>query len=106
MPFLWFGIFSEPEHGSLNSNGAYSIAKWSPSVSMDEYQASIKSIKQSIENGITYQTNYTVQLHSQFQGDDIAFFERLKRAQASNYCAYIIQENKVFYLHHLNCSFT
>jgi para-aminobenzoate synthetase / 4-amino-4-deoxychorismate lyase len=89
MPILWFGIFSEPEHGSLNSNGAYSIAKWSPSVSIDEYQASIKSIKQSIENGITYQTNYTVQLHSQFEGDDIAFFERLKRAQASNYCAYI-----------------
>ncbi len=89
MPFLWFGIFAEAEQGSLNSNGAYTIAKWSPTVSMDEYQASIKSIKQSIEYGITYQTNYTLQLHSQFQGDDIAFFERLKRAQASNYCAYI-----------------
>ncbi|MCQ6279477.1 aminodeoxychorismate synthase component I [Bacillus sp. EB600] len=89
MPILWFGIFEGPEHGSLYSNGAYSIAKWSPSVSMDEYQASIKSIKQSIENGITYQTNYTVQLHSQFQGDDITFFGRLRRAQAANYCAYI-----------------
>lgn len=56
---------------------------------MDEYDASIKSIKQSIENGDTYQINYTIRLNSEFEGDDLVFFEKLKKAQASNYCAYI-----------------
>lgn len=89
MPLLWFGIFSEPQSMSLSSTGAYSLTKWKSSVSMEEYSESIMSIKQSIENGDTYQTNYTIRLNSQFHGDDIALFQKLKKAQASNYCAYI-----------------
>ena len=89
MPLLWFGIFSEPQHMSLSSSGTYSLTKWNSSVNMDEYRESIMSIKQSIENGDTYQTNYTIRLNSQFHGDDIALFQKLKKAQASNYCAYI-----------------
>ena len=89
MPLLWFGIFSEPEHMSINSKGTYSLTKWNSSVSMDEYRTCIMSIKQAIEVGNTYQTNYTIRLNSQFQGDDIALFQKLKKAQASNYCAYI-----------------
>ncbi|RKJ19042.1 anthranilate synthase component I family protein, partial [Butyricicoccus sp. 1XD8-22] len=54
-----------------------------------DYQNSIQSIKQWIEQGITYQTNYTIRLKSKLQGDDIALYNTLKRAQVSNYCAYI-----------------
>ena len=89
MPLLWFGIFSEPQPEVLNSTGDYHLAEWNSSVSIAEYQASIMSIKQAIENGDTYQANYTIRLHSQFQGDDLALFTKLKRAQSSNYCAYI-----------------
>ena len=38
------------------------------------------SIKQAIENGDTYQANYTIRLNSQFQGDDIALFTKLKKS--------------------------
>ncbi|ETI68935.1 aminodeoxychorismate synthase component I [Neobacillus vireti] len=89
MPLLWFGIFSEPLHQPLSSNGTYTHTEWNPSVSTDEYDKSILSIKQAIESGDTYQTNYTIRLNAHFQGDDIAYFEKLKRAQASDYCAYI-----------------
>jgi para-aminobenzoate synthetase / 4-amino-4-deoxychorismate lyase len=89
MPLLWFGIFSEPIPQPLSSNGMYSLTEWVPSVGMDEYRQAIHTIKQSIQSGDTYQTNYTIRLNSQFTGDDIAFFDRLKRAQSSNYCAYI-----------------
>ncbi len=89
MPLLWFGIFQEPLNQPLNSSGMYTHTNWEPTVSMDEYNQSILSIKQSIESGDTYQTNFTIRLNSHFQGDDIAFFEKLKRAQASRYCAYI-----------------
>lgn len=89
MPLLWFGIFSEPHREPISSSGTYRIDPWEPTVSIEEYNAAIKSIKQSIELGDTFQTNYTIRLKSAFEGDDIALFQKLKRAQASNYCAYI-----------------
>ncbi|MDM5334113.1 aminodeoxychorismate synthase component I [Ureibacillus composti] len=89
MPLLWFGIFAEPQRQALESSGSYQLSEWKPSVSMDEYRNAISSIKQGIEDGVTYQTNYTIRLNSVFQGDDLAFFDQLRRAQSSNYCAYI-----------------
>ncbi|GHH98994.1 aminodeoxychorismate synthase component I [Neobacillus kokaensis] len=89
IPLLWFGIFSEPLEQPLSSKGTYKLTEWKPSIPMGEYNRAIAFIKEAIESGDTYQTNYTIRLHSHFQGDDIAFFEKLKRAQSSNYCAYI-----------------
>lgn len=89
MPLLWFGIFENPKNQSLSRTGIFSLTEWKPSVSMDEYQQALLSIKESIEKGITYQTNYTIRLTSQFEGDDLSFFGNLKRGQVSNYCAYI-----------------
>jgi para-aminobenzoate synthetase / 4-amino-4-deoxychorismate lyase len=88
-PLLWFGIFSEPEHALLCSTGEFTVSKWKPSISMEKYNQGITSIKRSIQLGDTYQTNYTIRLHSQFIGDGYAFYNRLKKAQNSNYCAYI-----------------
>lgn len=89
MPLLWFGIFKEPLHESLVSNKPYVHTKWVPKETMNQYQLSISSIQNAIKNGDTYQTNFTIRLQSQFQGDDIAYFNRLKNAQSSNYCSYI-----------------
>jgi para-aminobenzoate synthetase / 4-amino-4-deoxychorismate lyase len=89
MPLLWFGIFSEPAIQPLTSTGDFTVTEWTPSVSRNEYNQSIFAIKQLIESGDTYQTNYTIRLTSDFKGDDVAFFDRLKKAQSSNYCAYI-----------------
>ncbi len=89
MPLLWFGIFDQPVSQPPSSAGKYKLTEWKPSVSMEEYDQAISNIKKSIQNGITYQTNYTIRLTSQFAGDDVAFFEKLKKGQASNYCAYI-----------------
>jgi para-aminobenzoate synthetase / 4-amino-4-deoxychorismate lyase len=88
-PLLWFGLFSHPEQETQSSSGEYSVGKWKPSITMEEYNQAISSIKKSIQDGITYQTNYTIRLHSTFKGDGLAFYTRLKKAQNSNYCAYI-----------------
>lgn len=88
-PLLWFGIFSKPEHQQISSNGDFSVSKWKPTITMEEYNQAISSIKKSIRYGNTYQTNYTIRLHSHFSGDGLAFYTRLKKAQSSNYCAYI-----------------
>ncbi|MEH7255261.1 aminodeoxychorismate synthase component I [Neobacillus niacini] len=89
MPLLWFGIFSEPKHEYLNSTGNFTTSEWKPSITMDTYDQAINYIKQCIESGDTYQTNYTIRLHSKFNGDGLAFYNRLKKAQSSHYCAYI-----------------
>jgi len=88
-PLLWFGIFSNPELEILSSSGEYTVGNWKPAITMEEYNQAITSIKKSIQDGVTYQTNYTIRLHSSFNGDGLAFYTRLKKAQNSNYCAYI-----------------
>ncbi|BDH59957.1 aminodeoxychorismate synthase, component I [Lysinibacillus sp. PLM2] len=89
MPLVWFGVFNEPKLETVKSDGAYKNLKWTSTVSEKDYQNSIKLIKQWIGQGTTYQTNYTIRLKSNFQGDDITLYNTLKRAQVSNYCAYI-----------------
>ncbi len=89
MPLLWFGIFENPQIEAISSSGTYHLSEWVPSVESNEFDEAIHSIKHSIEIGKTYQTNYTIRLVSQFQGDKIAYFESLKKAQTSNYCAYV-----------------
>jgi para-aminobenzoate synthetase / 4-amino-4-deoxychorismate lyase len=88
-PLFWFGIFTKPEADEISSDGEFSVSNWEPTITMEEYNQAISSIKKSIQYGNTYQTNYTIRLHSHFSGDDLAFYTRLKKAQNSKYCAYI-----------------
>ncbi|MGN6617903.1 MAG: aminodeoxychorismate synthase component I [Ilyomonas sp.] len=89
VPLLWFGLFSQPSPEEIKSESFYSITEWKSSVSEAEYREAIQSIKKVIQRGDTYQVNYTIRLNSYFKGDAFAFFNKLKKAQASNYCAYI-----------------
>ena len=88
-PYFGLEFLQKPEHEHLSSTGEFTLSEWKPSTTMDAYNQAINYIKQCIESGDTYQTNYTIRLHSDFNGDDLAFFDRLKKAQASNYCAYL-----------------
>lgn len=90
MPLLWFGIFDEPEEEIPEKmTGAFNLAEWQSETDSNAYRSGFQRIKSEIKKGNTYQVNYTMRLQSQFEGDDFAFFERLKRAQRSNYSAYL-----------------
>ncbi|MGE7906487.1 aminodeoxychorismate synthase component I [Peribacillus sp. NPDC094092] len=90
MPLLWFGIFDKPEEELPEKmTGAFKLAEWQSETDSNTYHNGFQRIKSEIEKGNTYQVNYTMRLQSQFEGDDIAFFDRLKRAQRSNYSAYL-----------------
>lgn len=89
MPLLWFGIFGEPEYSELIASGQCEVSDWKPDTGEQAYREAIRSIRQAIEYGETYQTNYTIRLNSRFRGDEVALFERMKRAQSCNYSAYI-----------------
>ncbi|MGE7878937.1 aminodeoxychorismate synthase component I [Peribacillus muralis] len=89
MPLLWFGIFDKPEGLPESSSGAFQLADWKSETDSESYRAGFENIKSEIKQGNTYQVNYTMRLQSMFEGDDLAFFDRLMRAQQSNYSAYL-----------------
>lgn len=90
MPLLWFGIFDKPEEEIPEKmTGAFNLAEWQSETDSNAYRSRFQRIKSEIKKGNTYQVNYTMRLQSKFEGDDFAFFERLKRAQRSNYSAYL-----------------
>ncbi|MFE0504898.1 aminodeoxychorismate synthase component I [Peribacillus butanolivorans] len=89
MPLLWFGIFEKPEEFPGKITGSFQLNDWEPETDSHTYHSGFQTIKAEIEKGNTYQVNYTMRLQSMFEGDDFAFYDRLKRAQRSNYSAYL-----------------
>ncbi|WP_010651433.1 aminodeoxychorismate synthase component I [Oceanobacillus massiliensis] len=89
MPILWFGIFKEPQQISLQSFKEFHTNDWKVQTEANEYNKNIDQIKDYIEQGVTYQVNYTVRMRSNFTGDSIAYYNKLSQAQAANYSAYL-----------------
>lgn len=90
MPLLWFGIYKNPIINSeIKKNKPFRVGEWVPDTTTQQYHSAISQIKTAIEDGYTYQVNYTIRLRSHFEGDDFAFYQQLSRAQSSNYSAYL-----------------
>ncbi|MGJ9460198.1 aminodeoxychorismate synthase component I [Oceanobacillus sp. CF4.6] len=89
MPLLWFGIFDKPEQTLLQSFEDFSTSKWKAQTNVNEYNQRINQIKNYIEQGITYQANYTIRMQSEFTGNPVSYYNRLAQAQAANYSAYL-----------------
>ncbi|WP_249872739.1 aminodeoxychorismate synthase component I [Oceanobacillus saliphilus] len=89
MPLLWFGIYEQPSKETLESFQEFGMTKWKPETKRNEYNDNIQRIKDYIQQGITYQVNYTIRMLSEFKGDSIAFYNQLAEAQAAHYSAYL-----------------
>lgn len=94
-PLVWFGIFEEPQKLELareagsGSDDNYEVSGWQMAGSPQAYQEGIQKIKIAIEEGDTYQVNYTERLHADFSGNDFAFYRQLARNQEAGYGAYL-----------------
>jgi para-aminobenzoate synthetase/4-amino-4-deoxychorismate lyase len=90
MPLLWFGIFKEPAiEKPKEHNGCFKVSSWAPLTDRATYGQGIDRIKAAIENGDTYQVNYTMRLQADFEGESFAFYQQLSNAQTSSYSAYL-----------------
>lgn len=89
-PLLWFGLYQKPKIIKIprlkQSNNKYN---WQPTVSREEYNSIIEKIKNQLQEGNTYQVNYTFPLKTKFNEDPWVFFTNLIRNQQSDYGAYI-----------------
>ena len=93
LPLIWFGIFEEPQKPAGQAESAdptdYHVSDWQMAGSPEAYKEGIRKIKRAIEEGYTYQVNYTERLHADFSGSDFAFYRQLARNQQADYGAYL-----------------
>lgn len=90
MPLVWFGLFEQPlalEHTAIEE--PYQVSDWKMASSVNRYKQGIEKIKEAIEEGHTYQVNYTERLHAKFSGSDRTFYHQLARNQQAGYGAYL-----------------
>jgi para-aminobenzoate synthetase/4-amino-4-deoxychorismate lyase len=88
LPLLWFGVFKRPSEVRREA-GEFRVSGWTPSISRGEYERKVEAVREAIARGDTYQVNYTLRLRARFEGDDFAFYERLRAAQAMRFGAYV-----------------
>lgn len=87
-PVAYAAAFPEPCNPE-EARSDVASNRWLPTVSKNEYNESIERIKELIAAGDTYQVNYSFPLTSTFNGDSVAWYQRLCSAQRAQYSAYV-----------------
>ncbi|UCG34624.1 MAG: aminodeoxychorismate synthase component I [Candidatus Omnitrophota bacterium] len=103
-PLAWVGMSRPPHiirHKDLknnlekeNTNLSYSVKNIHPNISEREYAGCIQKIKEHLEEGFSYQVNYTFKMKFDFEGDILDFYLNLRRAQPTPYLALINTGNQ------------
>lgn len=90
-PLLWFGLYPHAAPFDLDASpwSNYHVGAWTPSISRQQYDQAIASIKEAIARGETYQVNYTLRLHAPFSGEAWGLFRQMVQTQRARYAAYL-----------------
>ncbi|MDQ2856477.1 MAG: aminodeoxychorismate synthase component I, partial [Acidobacteriota bacterium] len=89
-PLAWAAIFNGPQAPlSEMKRSVYNVSPWRPLVDYSQYDATIEQIRELIARGDTYQVNYSFPLVCEFDGDPLAWYRDLCRAQPAPYSAYL-----------------
>jgi para-aminobenzoate synthetase / 4-amino-4-deoxychorismate lyase len=91
-PLVRFGVFKAPKVLSalpLSPSRGYRLDRLTPSISREQYLEAVRSVREHIREGDTYQVNYTLRLSGGFEGDALSLFHTLLRAQSCSYGAFI-----------------
>ena len=90
VPLVSFGVFSAPQREDPpTQSGGYQVGPWVANRSQPAYLTTIRTIRELIGAGETYQVNHTVRLRSPFSGDPRGLFGDLVRAQQADHAAYL-----------------
>ncbi len=94
LPCLWFGIFRQripasPVTPRVLRPAPYHISGWRTAVDQHAHADAIAAIRRHIEDGDTYQVNFTFRLLAAFSGDPYELYRDLVVAQRGPYGAYL-----------------
>lgn len=87
-PLAWFGVYLGSALAPLSA-GRFQFGGWSAGLSESEHGARVKTIREAIAAGDTYQVNLTFPMWADFDGDPGAFFQAMVRSQPQSYGALI-----------------
>ncbi|WP_340082382.1 aminodeoxychorismate synthase component I [Terribacillus sp. FSL K6-0262] len=94
LPLLQFGIYKNHCKEQPAAIGtAPEKLNWEPAIRKKEYEQAIRTIKEEIASGNTYQTNYTMRLRTHYADDPAALFRQMQQAQRADYTAYLDWED-------------
>jgi len=100
-PLAWLGAFKKPlridhknpqikeESAPLFLDSNYSINNIRPNIGHSQYAQQIKKIKHYLQEGLTYQVNYTFKVNFDFAGSPIDFYLDLRHTQPTSYSSLI-----------------
>lgn len=91
-PLLWFGLFKQPDefdHLPIGRVTSPSKLSWRPSLTHDEYRSKIDAIHEYIQNGDTYQVNFSFRMRTNSEMNPPEVFDQLMTAQETRYAAFI-----------------
>ncbi len=89
-PLVSFGVFDAPRPtAGPTATGGYHVGPWVPNRSRPAHLTAIRTIRELIAAGETYQVNHTLRLRSPFRGDPLGLFGDLVRAQRADHAAYL-----------------
>lgn len=89
-PLACFGVFAQAQPWPEDpTTGAAAQATWQPGVERVQFDTAMVRIHAAIAAGDLYQVNYTAPLSGQLQGEPLALFQALLRAQPGGYSAYL-----------------
>lgn len=101
-PLLAFGLFDS--YRSIDPGGedgeTFRFSDWTPGMEPELYTETIRTIKEHIREGNSYQINFTYQLHSTFEGDPQALFLTFADLLKAEYSVFIEMEDSII------CSFS
>ncbi len=93
LPLAWFAMFERREETALpeprDDAPLPGGDPWKPSIDRATYDAAIERIRDHIAAGETYQTNFTLRLHSTIGGDPRGLYRDLCFAQRGGHAVYL-----------------
>lgn len=92
-PLLWFGLYEgaqalESSEVFKDLDGSLAPLRWQSDTEKETYNTGIRTVKEHIAQGKTYQVNYTMRLNVDFDEHPLKLFTHLARGQ-NKYAAYI-----------------
>lgn len=90
-PLAWFGIFDRPRRLDNPPAAARPVGAldWQNSLTRRDYERAVRTIRDLIARGDTYQVNFSLRLGSRFEQDPEALFGALCLGQRARCCAFI-----------------
>jgi para-aminobenzoate synthetase/4-amino-4-deoxychorismate lyase len=91
-PLLWFGLFEQPEvldHLPTDGSESTPAFQWRTTLTQEEYRDALRSVREYIRNGDTYQVNFTYRLRTSIPIDPWALFTRLMADHETPYAAFV-----------------